>query len=220
LKPEWALVNDYFYSGKIPAMKTAPYHHGALREALLSAAETILKRDGLNALTLRAAAREAGVTHAAPSHHFGDLTGLLTELAADGFRRFAARLQAVIEAPDARRWDGARAYIAFATENPALFQLMFRSERLDGTRAAFKEARMQILGILSESRGVSSDKPTLEQLGKMMGGWSLIHGYTMLLLDGRLKPLLNIAPDGTTMDELFEAMLVATDRQEIGPKSG
>lgn len=218
LGPRQALVKTYFYNGKIGGMKTAPYHHGALREALLAAAEIILKRDGLNALTLRAAAREAGVSHAAPAHHFGDLTGLLTELAADGFRRFGARLKETADVPNARRWDGARAYVTFAMENPALFQLMFRSERLDGSRPAFKEARMQVLGMLSESRDVPLDKPSVEQLGTMLGGWSLIHGYTMLLLDGRLKSFLSVAPEGTSIDDLFEAMLVSTDRQEIGPK--
>ena len=55
---------------------------------MLAAAERVLERDGLAGLTLRAVAREAGVSHAAPTHHFGDLTGLLSELAAIGFRRF------------------------------------------------------------------------------------------------------------------------------------
>ena len=59
--------------GAAPA--DAPYHHGALHDALLKAAETVLERDGLAGLTLRAVAREAGVSHAAPTHHFGDLTG-------------------------------------------------------------------------------------------------------------------------------------------------
>ena len=71
-----------------------PYHHGALRDALLQAAERILERDGLAGLTLRAVAREAGVSHAAPTHHFGDLTGLLSELAAIGFRMFNAAMVA------------------------------------------------------------------------------------------------------------------------------
>src|SRR5437667_7268702 len=66
----------------------APYHHGALHDALLEAAERVLERDGLSGLTLRAVAREAGVSHAAPAHHFGDLTGLVSELAAIGFRQF------------------------------------------------------------------------------------------------------------------------------------
>jgi AcrR family transcriptional regulator len=199
-------------------MKTAPYHHGALREALLAAAETILQRDGLNALTLRGVAREAGVTHAAPAHHFGDLTGLLTELAADGYQRFGARLRTAVEAPDAKRWNPARAYVAFATENPALFQLMFRSERLDADRPSFREARMKVLGLLSESRGVHTAQPSVDQLGRMLGGWSLIHGYTMLLLDGRLKTFLTLAPPGTSMGELFEAMLASVDTQGLGPE--
>ena len=70
------------------ASEEAPYHHGALRDALLEAAERVLERDGLAGLTLRAVAREAGVSHAAPTHHFGDLTGLVSELAAIGFRQF------------------------------------------------------------------------------------------------------------------------------------
>jgi AcrR family transcriptional regulator len=61
----------------------SPYHHGDLHDALLKAAETVLERDGLAGLTLRAVARQAGVSHAAPTHHFGDLTGLVSELAAD-----------------------------------------------------------------------------------------------------------------------------------------
>src|SRR5450432_4625377 len=76
------------------ASEDAPYHHGALRDALLKAAERVLERDGLSGLTLRAVAREAGVSHAAPTHHFGDLTGLLSELAAIGFRQFNAAMAA------------------------------------------------------------------------------------------------------------------------------
>jgi AcrR family transcriptional regulator len=199
-------------------MKTTPYHHGALREALLAAAETILRRDGLNGLTLRAAAREAGVSHAAPTHHFGDLTGLLTELAAEGFRRFGAQLREATGAPDAKRWDGARAYLAFARENPALFQLMFRSDRLDGGRESLKEARMISLGLLAEAREVPKEHPTVAQLGSLLGGWSLIHGFAQLLLDGRLKSVLNMAPEGTTPEELFDAMLASVDTDNFGPR--
>src|SRR5436309_9989055 len=74
--------------------ENTPYHHGALHDALLKAAERVLERDGLGGLTLRAVAREAGVSHAAPTHHFGDLTGLLSELAAIGYRMFNAAMVA------------------------------------------------------------------------------------------------------------------------------
>src|SRR5262244_4118626 len=61
------------------AKRAAPYHHGSLREAMLRAAESILERDGIGGLTLRAAARKAGVSHAAPKNHFGDVMGLLSD---------------------------------------------------------------------------------------------------------------------------------------------
>src|SRR3954464_3656069 len=107
----------------------APYHHGALREALLQAAERGLERDGLAGLTLRAVAREAGVSHAAPTHHFGDLTGLLSELAAVGFRMFNAAM-AVANAsethPMMKGMASAKAYVAFAQAHPGMYGLMFR----------------------------------------------------------------------------------------------
>jgi AcrR family transcriptional regulator len=78
----------------------SPYHHGSLPKALLQAAECILERDGIQGLTLRAAAREAGVSHAALKNHFNDLTGLLSELAAVGFARFRAMLLADVRDDD------------------------------------------------------------------------------------------------------------------------
>src|SRR6202022_1752787 len=115
------------------AGEEAPYHHGALRDALLEAAERVLERDGLAGLTLRAVAREAGVSHAAPTHHFGDLTGLVSELAAIGFRQFNAAMAVAgaiegsgLEKAMAR----AKAYVAYAQAHPGMYGLMFRTERL------------------------------------------------------------------------------------------
>src|ERR1700688_2173544 len=121
----------------------APYHHGALHEALLKAAERVLERDGLSGLTLRAVAREAGVSHAAPTHHFGDLTGLVSELAAIGFRQFNAAMvvagatgTTLLEKAMAR----AKAYVAYAQAHPGMYGLMFRTERLDMSRPSLHEA--------------------------------------------------------------------------------
>src|SRR5690242_15257758 len=125
------------------AKEDTPYHHGALRDALLEAAERVLERDGLAGLTLRAVAREAGVSHAAPTHHFGDLTGLLSELAAIGFRRFHAAMSAARTAgadPIARRMAPAKAYVGYAQAHPGMYSLMFRAERLDYSRPALHEA--------------------------------------------------------------------------------
>src|SRR4030081_2168350 len=98
-------------------VEEAPYHHGALHDALLKAAERVLERDGLAGLTLRAVAREAGVSHAAPTHHFGDLTGLLSELAAIGFRMFNVAMAAANNSethPMMKGMASAKAYVAFA----------------------------------------------------------------------------------------------------------
>jgi AcrR family transcriptional regulator len=119
------------------ASEDAPYHHGALRDALLEAAERVLERDGVAGLTLRAVAREAGVSHAAPTHHFGDLTGLLSELAAIGFRQFNTAMEladAAGNSPIEKALAGAKAYVAYAQAHPGMYGLMFRAERLDMTR--------------------------------------------------------------------------------------
>src|SRR6201994_2529845 len=123
--------------GRRSAAEETPYHHGALRDALLQAAERVLERDGLAGLTLRAVAREAGVSHAAPTHHFGDLTGLVSELAAIGFRQFNAAMGSACS-PDmpypARGMARAKAYVAYAEAHPGMYGLMFRTERLHFSR--------------------------------------------------------------------------------------
>jgi len=87
-----------------------PYHHGDLKPAVLAAAEKILETEGVDALTLRAVARMVGVSHTAPKNHFGDLEGLLSELAAVGYGRFGAALLAAMESAgaDPRRRPGGR----------------------------------------------------------------------------------------------------------------
>src|ERR1700688_2080962 len=102
----------------------SPYHHGALRDALLEAAERVLERDGLAGLTLRAVAREAGVSHAAPTHHFGDLTGLVSELAAIGFRQFNAAMASACDSattPLSRALARPKAYVAYAQAHPGMY---------------------------------------------------------------------------------------------------
>ncbi|NRB03591.1 MAG: TetR family transcriptional regulator, partial [Rhodobacteraceae bacterium] len=72
--------------------KPGTYHHGDLRAALIEAGLQELEATGTEAFSLRKVARRAGVSHAAPAHHFGDVTGLLTALAAEGFRRFVVAM--------------------------------------------------------------------------------------------------------------------------------
>ncbi|HXN43021.1 MAG TPA: TetR/AcrR family transcriptional regulator [Xanthobacteraceae bacterium] len=193
------------------------YHHGDLHDALLKAAETVLERDGVQGLTLRAAAREAGVSHAAPTHHFGDMTGLISELAAVGFRRFAAALTnaanaAASQSAHARLDAMGIAYVTFARTYPGLFMLMFRSERLDMERPALKGAARAsseaLARAVAEHRGetLAPQRPTAAQAAEMLRAWSMVHGFAVLLLDHRLDNFLAMWP-GATPDKLLSAML-------------
>jgi AcrR family transcriptional regulator len=198
-----------------------PYHHGALHEALLKAAEKVLERDGLQGLTLRAVAREAGVSHAAPTHHFGDLTGLVSELAAIGFRQFNAAMAAAdasgLSMPE-KAMAPAKAYVGYARAHPGMYGLMFRNERLDMTRPSLREAANAsfagLAGAIGASRHeqIAAEALSLDQAAAIARAWSLVHGFTMLLLDGRLTGILKRLPDGTDAETLLDAMLRSMGR--------
>ena len=176
---------------------------------------------GWPGLTLRAVAREAGVSHAAPTHHFGDLTGLVSELAAIGFRQFNAAMAAGRLQPArcrrTRRMARAKAYVAYAQAHPGMYGLMFRTERLDMTRPSLHEAANASFAGLGRrdrrqppradfrSRRCRSTRPP-----RIARAWSLVHGFTMLLLDDRLSDVLRRLPEGTDAETLLEAMLKST----------
>jgi AcrR family transcriptional regulator len=189
---------------------------------LLAAAEQVLERDGLPGLTLRAVAREAGVSHAAPTHHFGDLSGLLSELAAIGFRRFNEAMIAAGNSetlPLMKALARAKAYVAYAQAQPGMYGLMFRTERLDMTRPSLHEAATASFEGLATAVSLSRNEKmtgealetlSLDQAAAIARAWSLVHGFTMLLLDGRLKDILHRLPEGTGVDQLLDAMLRST----------
>jgi AcrR family transcriptional regulator len=187
-----------------------PYHHGALRTALLAAAETILERDGLNALTLRAAAREAGVSHGAPAHHFTDLTGLLTALAASGFERLREHLvkETTGVEPQAYVIAVGRAYLGFARAHHGIFLLMFRSERLDWSSPALSSAGSAAFALLTPEgeRGAGETLADLETLIAASTRWSLMHGLATLLLEGQLGGMASKV-EGADVEQVIEAVL-------------
>jgi AcrR family transcriptional regulator len=207
------------------AGETTPYHHGALRDALLQAAERVLEREGLSGFTLRAVAREAGVSHAAPTHHFGDLTGLVSELAAIGFRQLNAAMVAARSAGTSlpeKAIAGAKAYVAYAQAHPGLYGLIFRAERLDMSRPSLHEAAEAAFAGLAGAIGanrqeqISEQALSLEQGAAIARAWSLVHGFTMLLLDDRLSDLLRRLPKGTSVETLLDAMLRSTTGRPPG----
>lgn len=200
--------------------RSKPYHHGALPEALLQAAESVLQRDGLRGLTLRAIAREAGVSHTAPQHHFGDIAGVLSELAATGHRRLTAtiaRVAAGVEPGKARRKAIARGYVRFAVDYPDLFRLMSRNELLDQGRTSLVEARRLSMRSLA---GVFDDdpaqmqaeadvpvRPDAAQAIEMTAAWAYVHGLALLLIDGRLAWLAGAAEGVHDAEQLVDAAI-------------
>lgn len=201
------------------------YHHGNLREALLSAAQDLLLERGVEAFTLRECARRAGVSHAAPAHHFGDARGLLTAFATRGFEGMAERMERYQQAagPDAqdRLRAVGQAYIDFALEHHAHFQLMFASARLDGDDTALQHASGRCFGALQQTlqavmqaRGLAPE--TLPQ--RLLLAWSAVHGYAALLIEGQcLLPfgLTHADPAGASAEaarmlSLLEVALAST----------
>jgi len=170
------------------------YHHGDLRNALLQAAVALLEEGGLDALSLRAVAARAGVSHAAPAHHFPTLKSLLTAVAADAFTRFAATMQAERDQapPDPRSQLGAAGdgYVRFARNSPQAFRLMFSPSRLDWMDATFHQAGQQayrqledVCAPVAALRGETSPE---QRLALQHAVWSSVHGYCHLLLAGQL----------------------------------
>jgi len=206
--------------------RPATYHHGSLREALLRAAERILERDGIQGLTRRAAAREAGVSHAAPKNHFGDITGLLSDLAAVGFQRIAATMQAGVrhtDPPGVRLEAVGRGYVSFARAHPGLFRLMYRSERLDMSRPALRDALAASGRVLYGAVGAVREENlggalTLAQAAHVASAWSLVHGFATLLLDGPLNRLMAQLPPGTDADALLRAVLETSTLKNVERK--
>ena len=109
------------------------YHHGDLRAALITAADEIITEKGIEGFSLRAAAQKAGVSPAAPAHHFGSARGLLTEVAILAYDRAGRYIKSAGHSKDAVRDVRAvmLAFVKFAVENPGHFRLMFRTELVD-----------------------------------------------------------------------------------------
>jgi len=135
-------------------MTERPYHHGDLRGALLAQAEETLQSSGAEALSLRELARAVGVSHAAPRRHFEDKADLLGTLVASGFGRLGESL-AVAASPDGRDFvDRLRAvavsFVRFATDNPALVDLMSTNRYLAEASEELVAAREACFGCVND----------------------------------------------------------------------
>lgn len=188
-----------------PSAEGRAYHHGDLRAALLAAAEDELAARGVEGFSLRQVAKRAGVSHAAPAHHFGDAAGLLTALAAEGFRQFLAA-QAAREAraapdPAAQLVAAGLGYVDFAMARPALFRLLWQSERPDfgdaDLRAAAGAAFQHLVDQVMAAGGRS--------MADEAAAWAMAHGLADLLASGRLESLGSMT--GEARDEMVAAII-------------
>lgn len=174
-------------------MVTKPYHHGNLRDELLQAALAAIEEAGPAALSLRALARRVGVTHAAPTHHFGDKPGLLTAIATEGFRLLAEETAHAWERTESFLEVGV-AYVGFATTHRAHFEVMFRPELYRGDDPEVTAARDAASFVLLGSASQVTDATGGDGVGAVVAGWSLMHGLATLWLNGNLPAELGDDP--------------------------
>lgn len=167
--------------------KPRSYHHGDLRQALVQAADDIVREEGIEGFTLRAAARRAGVSPGAPAHHFGGITGLLTNVAILGYDELGTLLSVTDAAtPTARMRAQAAAYVHFALDHPGRFRLMFRKDLVDRKDPNYIRTSRAAIGQLARSaEAAAKDGTGVDTHASVLGAWSLVHGIAHLALEDK-----------------------------------
>lgn len=168
------------------------YHHGDLRTAILRAAAEAVQREGAHAVNLRGLARDVGVSHTAPRHHFGDRRGVLTALATEGYAELTARLRAA--ASSGGFLDVGVAYVEFALTQPAHFAVLFQPGLVDAEDPDLRRASAELSRTLTgaDSTAIAEDSaPTASAVGHSdaaIAAWSIAHGFATLALSGAVTP--------------------------------
>jgi AcrR family transcriptional regulator len=186
------------------------YHHGALRPALIAAAEAVLAERGTHGFSLRETARRAGVSPAAPAHHFGDASGLLTAVAAGAFRDLGDALETAQAAggPETRIRSQGLAYVRFALANRARFDLMWRAALLNRDDPEYADAAARAFRLLDQTaRGGEGEAraPIGPEIAPSIACWSMVHGFARLAIDGGFGTAPGAAE--TAVEELLPAVL-------------
>jgi AcrR family transcriptional regulator len=171
------------------------YHHGSLRQAVIDAAVAEVQAVGAAGVSMREIARRAGVSHAAPAHHFGDKAGIFTAIAIEGFRAMNDFVGAATHGPDGFMQGGV-AYVTFALQHPGHFEVMFRPDLHRRDDPELVEAREAAFAILQGSAAAAiPDASEEEVVGLVIAGWSLSHGLATLWLTANLEERLAPAPE-------------------------
>lgn len=178
---------------------TAPsrpqYHHGDLKAVILAGAAQLVAERGADGVSLRQLARKAGVSHAAPAHHFTDRRGLFTALAAEGFWLLCEALKAA----RGDFVDAALAYVRFAIDHPGHYAVMFDRSLVDPADGELTAAQAAAGSELSRGVATLADpRAKRDPAGAELAAWSLVHGFAMLWLNNAVPPEIASAdPMGT-----------------------
>ena len=191
------------------------YHHGDLNQALRLAAVELIAERGLGAFSLREVARRAGVSHAAPAHHFGDVGGLLTAVAIDGFCRLHEVTAAAAASTPGSAVDRlcavGRAYVELAISNSGHCAVMMRHDVIDADDPRYQDAGDDAFGVLIEALVAVADEinPDLDVDIAAATCWSSMQGLielhgTMNKLDERHRAdgEPELAPIGDMADQI------------------
>lgn len=193
-----------------------PYHHGDLRAALITATEALLVERGPDGFSLREVARRAGVSPAAPAHHFGDAAGLLTAVAALGFEGLTAALREGVASGGADVIAALRGqgigYVRYALAHPGRFRLMFRDGVLHPDAALQQHADAayeELAAGVRRAAGVkTSAGMSAAHWNAVVTLWSLVHGYAHLAIAGRFGAFTT-AGQGAGLDAFVQTTLPA-----------
>ncbi len=206
------------------AARKKSYHHGDLKNTLIQAGIEILSRDGVNALSLRNAARKAGVSHAAPYAHFSDKQALIAAIATDGHKKIYGKIAGILERypddPLRQLVETAWAYAEFGFEEPDHFRITFSGavekerdypalvEIAQKNFAAVRQiiVRCQAAGILNPG------EPDLVTVSV----WGLVHGLVSLVQEGQVSSSIS---SRYSLREILIFTLNQISRVKVDPKN-
>lgn len=173
------------------------YHHGDLRNALVSAAIDVISTGGPELITLREVSRRVGVNHRAVYRHFSDLTALLAAVAEQGYRELTAAMSLAVQAvptraaPERRVEAIALAYLTFALDHSSHYRIMFgRRLNEDGRFPELEELIAGAYAVIAAeiAKGQATGRFTKLPLREtVFSFWSLTHGFASLTLVRRIK---------------------------------
>lgn len=180
--------------------KRSTYHHGDLRAALIQAADEIIAEGGIEAFSLRAAAQRAGVSPAAPAHHFGSAKGLLTEVALLAFERVGRYIEEAGHSDDVvtDMRELSLAFVTFAVDHPGHFCLMFRNDLVNRSDPRYPEMSikpgMRLALAIAAYHGKSEmDLNRFEDAADTFCALSTLHGLAHLILAEKTAPFFENA---------------------------